>query len=577
LSMCYYDGSPRIVSAIAAAFMFASLAGPALAEYPGEIWSIDAVEVRVANTPSDASTDKTSAVGDASPVLRRGLRQAGEIYFFGERAARLRAEIRLDGTRSMRLSLIDRRDGRLVARSPQLPLQTEAASVEASALAWLETLNCADAGCAVLPTAEQPVRVAKARIEFSEDGAQASSAALHGSTHSVPVPRSRPVANGWDGRKGRAKLGGSRLAAKDIVFASQSLQIAWAIPREVGALTYGDSDKIVVDSVAESTSALGSATTDRVSVARAPAGQSEPLVSRVFSSLARFFGLAPEDAVAVQTRAPVSTGIAKPKAPVSASSSEIRASTQPEKVTWSRTPGTFSLINPAERLSPASSGQLQRAELRLAALDAVPVLRDPGPAQSAGNDTDAVDPIRAARRARAVQRDTPVRSSTAPFKVRLHPELLGRYGLARANDVPIAGTSAGAVRTSLYSSSSDVLRSSGLDRTLENRGLKLDVATYSRFERFYWSGYGEEGFWISLPNRIGAEFVLVSGPESSVIAAVRQRDGIAKTSPGVAEALGLRSRRWAKLRVIALRGVSDQTAKTTLSRSFLRKGRDQTH
>ena len=169
--------------------------------------------------------------------IRRGIQQASDIYFFGDRPARLKAEL-LPGTApAVRLSLIERAGGTIVARSSALRLSDRSDAVQTAALAWMEGLTCASAGCAALPQADQPVRVAKARLATEYDAAKLPTATASIGTETVasliPVPKRRPT--DAQGRKGRAKLQdvrpkGTKRSGKDLATTASSLQIAWAIP-----------------------------------------------------------------------------------------------------------------------------------------------------------------------------------------------------------------------------------------------------------------------------------------------------------------------------------------------------------
>ena len=566
-------------SATVLALIFAASATPVLADYPGEVWSVDAVEIKAASAPQTSGSAMTPS------QIRRGIQQASDIYFFGDRPARLRAEL-LPGTApAVRLSLIERAGGTTVARSSALRLSDRSDAVQTAALAWMEGLTCASAGCAVLPEADQPVRVAKARLAAEYDAAktQPRSASIGTETVAsvIPVPKSRPTDT-----HGRAKLEdvrpqGAKRSGKDLVTAASSLQIAWAIPRETGALTYGEADRLVLDAVGDSSGALSTAAPKPVPAVRktAPADEPDTFFGRMFSGFARLFGFEAEENA--EHSAPV-VGAAEETAKIDNAERVAPSQADAEVATatpWLGTSNTVPLINPVDRFSPLQQEPQGSAEVQLAAVapDLMPLKPASAATRSATNDLSDPDPVLSARKARAEQQKTRPRLSTStPLKVRLHPELLGRYAFANASANALLGQTRAASLRSARKRQSDVIRSSELGKTLSNRGLALDVATYSRFERVYWSGYGEEGYWISLPNRVGSEFVLISGPRSSVIAAVLRRDGIARVSPGVAEAIGLQSRQWANLRVVALRGAEDLTAQVPArSRAALRKGRNR--
>ena len=602
----------QTVQTSALALVIALAGGSAAkADFPGEVWSVDALVIRNDGNSSGLMTKD----------LRAGLQGANDVYFYGERPMRMVVEGLPGATTAMRLTLIEQATGEVLARSARLEISGGSKSIKAKALAWMEGLNCAASGCAVAPEAPQPVRVAKGRVDtglksetsVSHHG-RITGPGLDPSGFGVPVPVSRPGAGPVSGKRGKAKIYPTGLSAKEINAALSSLQIAWAIPREVGALTYSDADRIVLDDAIQLARA-----TPLAPVAALPVRpvetvptvihEEKSLFVRLIDGFADLFTIgpgsdSPQPTVVVQkpvqpvvSVAPATNTVvvAKPQEPVlpvapEAETTEVASlDPTPEPVVesivkpadsrsvWTRASDAVTLINPVERfrndpnLRGVSDGE------RIAVADLRTQLTDPANIRATQLPAGSVDPaelLRPSSREDDILRATaqPTRQTTTKFSVKLHPELLGRYsGPALAGLTPRRNQrlkkqpSVGARKPA---------DASNLNAVLKERGLELNLAGYNRFERLYWGGEGDEGFWISMPNRVNAKFVLVSGPTSSVIAAVRRRNGIARVSSGVAEALELQPREWSKLRIISLRPDNQSAALPFLVWSSVLKGRD---
>lgn len=593
----------------AALVCFLSYAPAALADYPGEIWSVDSLSIKLTGeNTEDLSKSK----------LRTSLRRANDVYFFGEQSVQMRAEVASGDTPTMRLTLVKSEDGSIIARSPRLSI--DGVSIESSALAWMEGLTCAQAGCAVAPEIQQPVRVAKARLDVQQTtpGASQLVAATAGQIMAgIPVPVTRPMRDGASVKRGKASISGSGLAGKDLGFAAVPIQIALSIPREVGALTYGDADRLTLDDSIQlarvsPTAPLAAAPVQAVPKPRklqdapivdaAPsAGQPEPLEETLFGRLltrvAGLLGIKSTKRSGALSRSSEQTAVrsvvqtsggrssagtpAEIRIPKTSLTAEVPVP-EPTKAlgssTWQLASEPVSLINPIERtlragpaLSAANGERIAVADVAARITDPANVQRGAGTAQALSN-AEILRPINRERVVTSEVVRTP-RITKTNLSVRLHPDLFGRYGAgnATANRSVRKQSVASASRTIPSPTLDD---SSKLNRVLIERGMEIDVAGYNRFDRIYWSGREAEGFWISMPNRVGSKFVLVSGPNASVIASVRQRAGIARASSGVAEALELRPREWAKLRVIGLRPADRSAGVVPLDWFSVRKGRN---
>ena len=575
-------------SAIALAVALSS-GSLAKADYPGEVWSVDALVIKSA----------PEAAGMTKAKLRVALQGANDVYFFGERPLRMVAEAISGATPKVQLTLIEQTTGELLARSPKLPVSADGASIKSQALAWMESLNCMSSGCASAPEVAQPVRVAKARLDVEPVISHHEGTASAGSQENsfgVPIPISRPGSERSLGKRGKARIYPSGLSAKDLNAAVSSLQIAWAIPREVGALTYNDSDRLILEDAVELARATPLAPVAAVPVRpiRVPKPQPEPeastLFGRLFDRVVAF--LTPEQEAGETQTAVVQPAPSKPVPSVTPSANEVAvASPTPSAMAsvesilkppsstsaWTRASDEVTLTNPIDRfrddpnLRGVSDGE------RIAVADLRAELTDPANIRATPLSGQAIDTRELLR---PDPRDTdillataaPTRSTTTKLSVKLHPELLGRYsGPALAGLTPRRNKRLKKKPSVGVQSPGDA---SNLNAVLKERGLELNLAGYNRFERVYWGGKGDDGYWISLPNRVNAKFVLVSGPTSSVIAAVRRRGGIPRASKGVAEALGLRSEEWTKLRIISLRPDNQSAALPFLVWSSVLKGRD---
>lgn len=580
-------------SASAAALACCLGAAPAaLAEYPGEVWSVDSIVIKISDQ---------GVTGLSKAKLRTGLQRANDVYFFGEDALRMQAEVSSDSELKVRLTLIDPSAGAVIARSPRLSVSADSESIEAAALAWMERLTCAQAGCASAPEAAQPVRVAKARLELpvATNDPEGSALAADGAIAGIPVPLPRPGGTGTAGKRGKAKLDGSGLSSKDLAFSAFPIQVALSVPREVGALTYTDSDQLVLDEtleVARVAPAAPEAATllpPTRTVPTAPKAE-DTIVGRWLNRVADFLGLKPTRVASEAVTPTNAQSAVQPKSDLLAeetlAKSEIPATSlaasvpvpQPSKApapsVWRRASEPVTLINPIERFQPAGTVPALTDGERIAVADIRRRVSDPANSGTPSGATDALSTGDLVRPA-APQRETvtPVvatpRVTRTNLSVRLHPDLLGQFGSNRlAASTPVQNR--GVARPSRASSRALLDDSSKLSEVLKERGMEIDLAGYNRFERIYWSGTEDDGFWISLPNRINAKFALVSGPDASVIVSVRRRNGIARASNGVAEALALRSRQWAKLRVVGLRAINQSAGVVPLDWFTVRKGRN---
>lgn len=154
--MARRSGTRRVATYLLAGTAMASALGnPAWAEFPGEVWSVSFVRVNGAAAPETASG------------LTLGLTNASDVYFYGDAATRIDAEV--TSSNAMDLRMVDLATGKVVAERRGLPFDGAgdvAETVSTSALAWMESLNCAE-GCtvAVSGPAPQPVQVAVAPVK----------------------------------------------------------------------------------------------------------------------------------------------------------------------------------------------------------------------------------------------------------------------------------------------------------------------------------------------------------------------------------------------------------------------------
>ncbi|MEL6997983.1 MAG: hypothetical protein AAFP68_06935 [Pseudomonadota bacterium] len=577
----------------------------AAADYPGQLWSVERVQVGVGSNAQDLI-----------PAIRSGLRQANEVYFFGEQPVRMKVEP-VDGADKMvAVRITDSATGALLARSPAIDAGKGSEAVRHAALAWMEGLNCGGTGCAGAPSAAPEIRIARAvakiapvsngsteAIEPQVETALALAPATLPKTSSaeaedrivagIPVPARKPGTGEVSAdpvRKARQRLDGANLAAVNWPVTARALQISLPALRGTGALTYSDTDNLVTDQpdtlarVAPTRQPVPTEPLKPVAVAARPERPAPSLLGRWFSSVASFLGLAGGDSdQSVSQGSTVQQSTAQParsSAPTIAAvltpRDQVITASDLSRSGWIRAEDAPALTNPIDRL--ATGRGTASTDVRLASnsqptLPNPQVLSDAAPRQGSGQDLTQPLP----RTGTSVRATTPARRTTA-LSVRLHPELFGRYRVAGAPS-GLAGRRAVASETpaatgTVLGAASDA---QPFRDVLAVRGLALDEATYSRFENIYWGGTEGEGFWISLPNRLKSDFVLVSGPNSSVISSVRRRSGIPRASDDVAKALGLEPRKWNKLRVIALRG-NDATAGYSLPLNLsVRKGKLGAH
>ena len=578
----------------------------ALADYPGQLWSVERVQVGVGSNAQDLI-----------PAIRSGLRQANEVYFFGEQPVRMKVEPVDSSDKMVAVRITDSTTGALLARSPAIDAGKGSEAVRQAALAWMEGLKCGGNGCAVAPSAEPETRIARAAtkvapvsntpteaIEPQVETALALAPATLSKTPSAeaedvlvagtPVPARKPGTGDVSAdpvRKARQRLDGANLAALNWPVTARALQISLPALRGTGALTYSDADNLVTDQpdtlarVAPTRQPVPTEPLKPVAVAARPERPEAPsLLGRWFSSVASFLGLTGSDSdQSVSQGSTVQQSTAQParsSAPTIAAvltpRDQVITASDLSQSGWIRAEDAPALTNPIDRLATGRGTASTDVRLASNAQPALPnpqVLSDAAPRQASGQDLTQPLP----QTGTSVRATTPARRTTA-LSVRLHPELFGRYRVAGA---PSGLAGRRAVASETPAATGTVLgAASGAQPfrdVLAVRGLALDEATYSRFENIYWGGTEGEGFWISLPNRLKSDFVLVSGPNSSVISSVRRRSGIPRASDDVAKALGLEPRKWNKLRVIALRG-NDATADYSLPLNLsVRKGKLGAH
>ena len=153
--MARRSGTGRMWSyLLAGTAMVVSLGSEAQAEFPGEVWSVSYVRVS-GNAPSDVASS-----------VSLGLSEASNIYFYGDSTTRIDATV--TGTNAVDLKIIDLASGKTVASRQGLPFDGSgdvSGSVSRAALAWMESLNCAE-GCAlaVAGPAAQPAPTGLAEV-----------------------------------------------------------------------------------------------------------------------------------------------------------------------------------------------------------------------------------------------------------------------------------------------------------------------------------------------------------------------------------------------------------------------------
>ena len=153
--MARRSGTRRVATyLLAGTAMATALGGTAWAEFPGEVWSVAQVRVNGADDSSVANG------------LTLGLTKASEIYFYGDTSTRIEADV--SSSNAMDLRMVDLGSGKVVAERRGLPFDgggDVAGTITNSALAWMESLSCAE-GCAVATVgpAPQAVQVATAPV-----------------------------------------------------------------------------------------------------------------------------------------------------------------------------------------------------------------------------------------------------------------------------------------------------------------------------------------------------------------------------------------------------------------------------
>lgn len=148
----------RMRTCIATMLAGSALTTPALAEFPDGSWNVPYVQVR-----GDAGQDMINTVN-------LGLTQAGQTFFYGNRATKMIANVR--GAGLFDVQIVDGK-GKVLATGKGLAFggsgSDAVSSVKRSALKWMESLVCVD-GCAVARAggAPAPVQVAKAEPEATQ-------------------------------------------------------------------------------------------------------------------------------------------------------------------------------------------------------------------------------------------------------------------------------------------------------------------------------------------------------------------------------------------------------------------------
>lgn len=509
----------------------ALMAGTARADYPGALWSVDAVEV-------------TGAEGDQAGQIRAALRTASQTYFFGDRAVKV--EVRVTGPDAAVLSVVDRATGAEMARTGTMALSGDLGE---AALAWMGSLECAALDC--LPGAGGTQLAAAPMAVTPAVEAPAAVASVAGA---VPVPAPRPgAAPGLEG------LDRVRLARTPDLTNAEPIRIARFNTAGIASLGYSDSDTLVL----AEPGATG---------ATAPANPGgSTLVGRFLSSVVSFLGFGSATAVAPAAALPAATQprtVAQPAVTAPTATERFRPSEQ-----WRLTPRAepqagvqiaaldpSAATTPVAPATPAATAAPAPQAVSATGLRLVPSpgLRLPAPRQEAG--AAVVTPIRFA----AVSPGA-ARAAATPknLSVKIDPEVFGRYSAASLGR--LFGSYGN--RNAKVRLVADDDSGGSVDRILASRGLELDSDRFAKAERVYWSGNsGSRGFWISMPQTAPSKYLLIASKKASVIANVYSRGTSVRVSDAVAEALGMQAGGWSDVQVIALKEISQTAGTRTRSR-----------
>ena len=558
----------------------ALMAGGAAADHPGALWSIERLEVR-----ADGAT--AEQVGKA----RLSLMKANETYFYGDRAVRMVARVSADG--AVRVDVTDARSGAALVSGAQLD------DLGRTALAWMDGLDCAAGRCgnaaqtqlaavadqAVGATAKamrpakpatepQPARVAWPRTVTGV----IAEAAPRGALARAPLPSPRPGSAATPDLDGLRKVSMARNPDPVPDISVPPIRISRFDTRGLGPISYSADDELILGEPR----ALAPATN---AVPEPQAAPSRSLIGRWVDEVASLFGIKdapaskPKAIAAVRTPAPAASSIAPQGTALTPTerwstntevpSNDVRLAALDQsqvgsglRLTTPRT-GATSLTVPtapanttaaaeqpvAPRLVVRAPGTSSRSSLPLpAAATGIRVLPSPGLGlprpQAEASDDAQVTPIRL----------TPVRAARTAntnLAVKLHPEVFGRFSSSAAERL---FGSYGRPDAPLRLVSQDGTGGRSVDSILARRGLALDSERYAKAERIFWSGRsGSRGFWISLPQVLPSNFVLVASSKASVIANVYPRGASVQVSDAVAKALGLQPGQWSDVQIIALK------------------------
>ena len=157
----------------------------AVAEHPGEMWSVDRLDIS----------------GPGAAEVRGALKAANEIYFYGDRSVRMEVQV---GANALRMTVRDAASGAVLVDGARLPLGSDGAAIQQAALDWMDTLECASINC---DGAESPTMLASAPAEVPTQvvGRAAPAKAVWPSkvtglleqaagTGAMPIPKPRPGA-----------------------------------------------------------------------------------------------------------------------------------------------------------------------------------------------------------------------------------------------------------------------------------------------------------------------------------------------------------------------------------------------
>lgn len=120
-----------------------TMAGPALADFPGERWDVPYVQI---------------SGGDADQgALTVGLNNANQTYFYGSKPTKMQATVR--GPGKVDLKIVDRASGKVIAERRGLSYSGSGAaatqSITNAALTWMDSLSCVG-DCAVATSGTAP-------------------------------------------------------------------------------------------------------------------------------------------------------------------------------------------------------------------------------------------------------------------------------------------------------------------------------------------------------------------------------------------------------------------------------------